>query len=318
MISLLLMATTGVAKKLYKYQDAQGIWHFDDQAPANPAQSPIEVRQLKPAPRQRVRLEQSGDKTSPEFYLLNQFPGPVEVEVDWSRHDNAIATPSLPQRFIVEPGKSPNLFRVSAADPNRGARFALQYQYVPGPPRPDYPSRQAFSPPIAAGQRFQITQGFNGEFSHQDEQNRYAVDIMMPENTPIYAARGGVVLDVDNDYFNTGTEQAYASKANSIRILHDDGSMAIYAHLALEKAQVSASADVKEGQLIGYSGNTGYSTGPHLHFAIQVNSGMKLSSVPFLFSTSDGQAIEPRYGQWLTGSSRAPLGSSKSESEPPR
>lgn len=301
MISLLLTATPGVAKKLYKYQDAQGIWHFGDQAPATAARSPVEVRQLKPAPHQRVSLQQSGNKTNPDFYLVNQFPGPVEVEVDWGKHDNAIATPSLPQRFVVEPGTSPNLFRVSSADPSRAARFALQFHYVPGPPRPDYRSQQPFSPPIAAGQHFQITQGFNGEFSHQDEQNRYAVDIMMPEDTPVYAARGGTVLDVDNDYFNTGTEQAYASKANSIRILHDDGSMAVYAHLALEKAQVSAGAKVTEGQLIAYSGNTGYSTGPHLHFAVQVNSGMNLRSVPFLFATSDGQAVEPGYGQWLTG-----------------
>ncbi|MGZ8097407.1 MAG: M23 family metallopeptidase, partial [Methylosarcina sp.] len=84
-------------------------------------------------------------------------------------------------------------------------------------------------------------------------------------------------------------------------ILHDDGSMAVYAHMELEKAQVQPGEAVAVGQLLGYSGNTGYSTGPHLHFAVQYNQGMKLISVPFTFRTPLGQAEEPTAGAWLTG-----------------
>jgi len=299
LLSLLLASTTGVAKKLYQYQDAQGIWHFTDEAPAD--QEGVKIRQFKPAPKQRVRLERTDDSSQPAFYAVNLFPGPIELTVDWGRHDEVVSMPELPQRFVVESGQSANLFQVRSTDRSRSASFTLQYQYVPGSPLEHYVSGTSYLPPIAPGSRFQISQGFNGEYSHNDAQNRYAIDIMMPVDTPVHAARGGVVMDVEDDYYQSGVERSYASKANTIRILHDDGSMAIYAHLALEKAQVGIGAKVAAGQLIAFSGNTGYSTGPHLHFAVQVNHGMALVSVPFQFLSADRHEIEPVEGMWLAG-----------------
>lgn len=123
----------------------------------------------------------------------------------------------------------------------------------------------------------------------------------MPKGTPVHAARAGIVMDVENDFFKGGVNRAYSSQANSIRILHADGSMAVYAHLELEKAQVHPGLQVVAGQLIGYSGNTGFSSGPHLHFAVQYNQGMKLVSAPFSFRTPLGQAQEPVAGAWLKG-----------------
>lgn len=299
MASLLLASTAGVAKKLYQYQDAQGVWHFTDQAPAN--REDAKIRQLKPAPKQRVRLEQSGDKNQPAFYAVNLFPGPIEIAVDWGKHDGVASSPELPQRFVVQSGQSGTLFQVSSVDRGRSAGFTLQYQYVPGPPLANYAYAEPYLPPIAPGSRFQISQGFNGEYSHTDAQNRYAVDIMMPVDTPVHAARGGVVMDVEDDFYQNGVVQSLAGKANTIRVLHEDGSMAVYAHLALEKAQVGIGAQVAAGQLIAYSGNTGYSTGPHLHFAVQVNRGMELVAVPFQFSSADRQAAQPAEGRWLIG-----------------
>jgi len=301
-ISLLLVSSAGVAKKLYKYQDAQGNWHYTDQPPA--VDHPVEVRQLKATAKQHVWLEKTADRARPSFFVRNAYPGPIELEVEWGERENVSASPELPQRFVVQSGESGNLFTIT---PNVGAqsyRMKLQYRYVIGPPLVDYVGQTPYQPPLPAGGRFQITQAFNGPFSHNDDQNRYAVDIMMPVDTPIYAARAGVVLEVENDYVGSGTEQAYASKANSIRILHDDGSMAVYAHLALEKAQVHPGLRVRAGEMIGYSGNTGLTTGPHLHFAVQVNRGMELVSVPFQFADADGQTLEPQSGLWLNGYAR--------------
>ena len=65
------------------------------------------------------------------------------------------------------------------------------------------------------------------------------------------------------------------------RILHEDGSMALYAHLKPEGVEVRVGQQVRQGQRIALSGNTGYSTAPHLHFAVQANGGMRLEAIPF-------------------------------------
>ena len=84
------------------------------------------------------------------------------------------------------------------------------------------------------------------------------------------------------------------------RILHDDGTMAIYAHLHPDSVRVAPGQRVERGAWLANSGNTGFSTGPHLHFAIQRNSGMELISVPFEFAGVNGSGITPVAGMLLT------------------
>lgn len=285
------------AKKLYKYKDEQNRWYYSDKPP-NTKQK-VEVRQLKAAPKRHVWLEKTGEKRKPEYFAINNFYGPVEVEVAFTEKNNVYSKPDLPQRFTVLPGKSKTLFQMGAINEYSSWQFSIQYRYTIGNPLVNYESSATYLPPFAKNSKFFISQAFNGYFSHTDKQNQYAVDIVMPIDTPVHAARSGVVIEVDNDYFNSGTNKAYKSRANSIRIIHADGSMAIYAHLALEKAQVYPGLKVSAGQLIGYSGNTGFSSGPHLHFAVQINQGMELVSVPFKFIRFNGNAMEPVEKTWL-------------------
>ena len=287
------------AKKLYQYQDERGIWHFSDKAPET--DRPITVKQLKVEQRQKVWLLQGDDNRRPTFSVRNDYEGPIEVEIDFVERDNAQAIPALPHRFVVEPGRSETLLEMAGEDPHAGFRFTLTYRYALGAPMSGYASSHAYLPPFAAGESFQITQGFEGEFSHTDSENRYAVDIAMPVGTPIHAARPGVVMDVERDFFEGGVKPAFGTRANRIRILHDDGSMAVYAHLELEKTQVYPGLRVEAGQLIAYSGNTGFTTGPHLHFAVQINSDMALTSVPFTFMSASGVPNTPIAGAWLKG-----------------
>lgn len=90
----------------------------------------------------------------------------------------------------------------------------------------------------------------------------------MPVGTSIYAARGGIATKV----VETNTKNCFKRDCikynNLIRINHPDGTFAEYAHLKHNGAAVNEGETIKKGQLIGYSGNTGYSDGPHLHFVV--------------------------------------------------
>jgi murein DD-endopeptidase MepM/ murein hydrolase activator NlpD len=95
----------------------------------------------------------------------------------------------------------------------------------------------------------------------------YAFDFVMPEDTPVVAARAGrVICVVDGHGEGTFSEEALG-QANYVDVLHDDGTVAEYAHL---RAGIPARAGqaVRVGDVLGYSGNSGYSNGPHLHFAV--------------------------------------------------
>lgn len=292
------------AKKLYKYQDKQGRWYYTDKKPSakQSEELKVEVRQISVEARQRVWLNQIGEKQHPEFVIRNDYFGPIEVEVLISKHKNVRATPALPKKFVISPGVSESLFALGAIDEYQGWQYGLNYRYSLGEPSARHDRQAIYYPPFASYRKFQITQAFNGQFSHTNEQNKYAVDFAMSEGSKVHAARAGVVMSLENDFFKGGIDkQAYKARANSIRILHDDGSMAVYAHLQVERAQVYEGMRVKAGQLIAYSGNTGFSSGPHLHFSVQVNQGMTLVAVPFKFSDIDGKALEPKVGQWLSG-----------------
>ncbi|MGR9072877.1 MAG: peptidoglycan DD-metalloendopeptidase family protein [Gammaproteobacteria bacterium] len=299
---IMLFAGSGAvfAKKLYKYQDEHGKWHFSDSPPKT--ERKVEITQLKAENKTLVRLFRRGDETQPEYEAQNDYHGPVAVEVFMDKANNVQADPSLPRRFVIPPMQTKPVFHVGAVNENLSWGYSIRYRFMIGSPEASHDDGYRYLPPLAPNQRFQVTQGFSGEFSHHDAANRYAVDIAMPENTPVHAAREGVVMEVDSDFIKGGTEKpSYANRANIIRILHDDGSMAVYGHLALEKAQVYPGMKVKAGQLIGYSGNTGFTTGPHLHFAVQVNREMQLASVPFQFDDGFGNGFTPEAGMWLKG-----------------
>ena len=84
-------------------------------------------------------------------------------------------------------------------------------------------------------------------------------------------------------------------------ILHDDGTMSVYAHIDLASVNVRPGLHVRAGRQIARSGNTGFSSGPHLHFAVQQNIGMEVVSLPFKFERPKGRPAEPQVNELLKG-----------------
>ena len=106
---------------------------------------------------------------------------------------------------------------------------------------------------------------------YSDGKLHRAIDLRAAVGTPVYAAEDGMVDWVQTwDGRSTRGDQSYG---NLVRIRHADYNggklQTLYAHL--KEGKVKYGQAVKEGELIGYSGNTGNSTGPHLHFEVRLN-----------------------------------------------
>lgn len=224
-----------------------------------------------PAPLARLELLDTGD--GPEAWAGNLLSGPIEVRL---RALDAVpaSSPPLPARATVPALGRTLVARLARAD----ARLVLDV--VPGHPGAR-PRDVEYGWPLDT-RVLGVGQGWGGAFSHRDDENRYAIDLAAPEGTPVLAARDGVVMQVETGYAAGGLGSPDdIARANFIRILHDDGTMAVYAHLAPGGARVRQGQRVRRGQHIGASGNTGYSGGPHLHFVVQANRGMRLAALPF-------------------------------------
>jgi murein DD-endopeptidase MepM/ murein hydrolase activator NlpD len=134
------------------------------------------------------------------------------------------------------------------------------------------------------GGPFRLTQGPNGSFSHTDLKSRYAMDIAMPEGTPIIAARGGVVVKTENNQVGRGSDPS----GNFVRVQHDDGTQGVYLHLKQGSVSVRQGQRVGVGSPLALSGNTGNSSGPHLHFVVQRTTELGLASIPYEFNQPVG------------------------------
>lgn len=138
--------------------------------------------------------------------------------------------------------------------------------------------------PFKEGTRHKVVQGYGGKFSHK---NKAALDFAMPEGTPIYAARGGIIYSFKDDS-DEGGPFTNQRKANYIIIRHDDGSFGCYWHLQKNGVAVKKGV-VAKGQLIGYSGHTGFVLRPHLHFAVKRKLNYDMDSfVRTKFRTTKG------------------------------
>lgn len=139
--------------------------------------------------------------------------------------------------------------------------------------KPD--SSYIYSLPFAKGSKFFLIQAYNSKMSHINE---LSLDFKMKKGSKVCAAREGVVIAIKKDSDVGGLNDRYMNDGNHIMIKHADGSIAMYWHLQENGVIVNEGDTVKKGQHIGYSGNTGYSAFPHLHFQVQDKNGKDIAA----------------------------------------
>lgn len=211
----------------------------------------------------------------------------------------------------LENMKKPELFKTTQVLPAKSTRNKVTYfvvndkkkrsgikkmpgylMYIGDITIKNYNSTYVYDLPYQKGKSFQLYQGYNGTFSHQNENS---LDFTMPEGTEILASREGMVIDVVQSNNKSCPTKNCAPFGNYISILHSDGTIAQYFHIQQNGAKVNVGDNVTKGQLIALSGNTGWSSGPHLHFVTYLPSATgdkNRITVKTLFRTEDGKKTE--------------------------
>ncbi len=180
---------------------------------------------------------------------------------------------------------------------SRAREIDYSYEWMVGDKNAQHDDDYLYALPYAPGKSYRVLQGYGSRFSHTGLE-AFAVDFDMREGTPVHAARAGVVARVEESSNQGCWKDGCGKYANYIVILHSDGTTGEYYHLEKNGSVVTVGETVERGQKIGYSGNTGHSTMPHLHFAVYRASALGASqSIPVRFRSAHGEITKPRRGR---------------------
>lgn len=229
-----------------------------------------------------------------EFVIVSgENKNPFSVTVSYRADVENLSTDvRMPMLFVMGPQSKAEVLKLHI-DKNTFS-FKAHYEWTLGSKDAQHDDYYVYKLPYKTGTSQMVSQGFNGKFTHFGK-SQYAVDFNLKEGTEVYAAREGVVVITKSDSNRGGADKAYEKDANHIIIEHSDGTLASYAHLRQNGIIVKVGQKIQRGQLIGYSGKTGYAQGPHLHFIVyKAIDGTHRESFPIRFMSAEGLVEEPK------------------------
>lgn len=210
---------------------------------------------------------------------------PVSMDIDFDLTNMSSSNGN--HKIFVIPAKAKGFLitKLQIIKANGGGGFKNKSKANYGDSTLATPVEYTYSLPFQKGQSFTINQGYNGNFSHQNEN---ALDFTMPIGTEITAARDGIVIKVVKNNDRACPERSCTEFNNYVLIYHNDGTFSQYVHLKQNGVLVKEGDVVKENDLIGYSGNTGFTNGPHLHFMVFMQRIGERQTLRTKFKINDG------------------------------
>lgn len=192
------------------------------------------------------------------------------------------------KKVFVIPPKSEKFKIGELTIKENGSKYKFSYKYqsaIGDVTKTDYDRSFEYDLPFQKGKSYMVNQGYNGNFSHQNEN---AIDFTMPEGAEVLAARDGIIVQVVQNNTEACLKEECKKYNNYISIMHVDGTFAYYAHIKYNSSKYKLGDVVKRGDVIAYSGNVGWTSAPHLHFMCLTSSFEKWNSIETKFRINKG------------------------------
>jgi murein DD-endopeptidase MepM/ murein hydrolase activator NlpD len=230
-----------------------------------------------------------------EFRAKNLREYPITYTLRIRTRDLNVDGPKTVTRTLA-PNQSEQVMVLSRNSKHNKGNYRYSFDWTVGDKDAVHDDDHLYSLPYSSGRSYRIVQGYGSRFSHTGLEE-FAIDLDMPIGTPVHAARSGVVARVKESHTKGCWQDGCGEYANYIVVLHSDGTTGEYYHLSKNGALVNVGDSVAQGQKIAYSGNTGHTTMPHLHFAVyRATDWGNTQSIPVRFQSADGIIYRPRRG----------------------
>ncbi|WMN11901.1 M23 family metallopeptidase [Marivirga salinae] len=227
------------------------------------------------------------------FYANNNESVPYTVKIDFQKMENLSSSSGEKSfiRTIPANAASQEVLKLKKNEETKGTSFDFNFLYNIGDPSLTIDEDYPYLLPYKHGKRVRIGQGNNGSGTHRGVN---AIDFNLEIGDSIYAARNGLVIEVSEDSNVGGNDPKFEKYGNFIKVYHDDGTVGSYVHLQKNGSLVEKGDKIEKGQFIGLSGNTGWSSGPHLHFMVAKNQNFKNITLPIKFLNYKEELFIPR------------------------
>ncbi|WP_296620157.1 M23 family metallopeptidase [Marivirga sp.] len=227
------------------------------------------------------------------FYANNNEQVPYTVKINFQNLENLKAESDERSFIRTIPAKVTNqkILELKKIKENKGTSFDFNFLYNIGDPSLIVDENYPYLLPYKHGKKARVGQGNNGSGTHRGIN---AIDFNLEIGDSVFAARDGLVIEVKDGSNEGGDDPKFEPYGNFIKVYHDDGTLGSYVHLVQNGSLVKKGTQIKEGQLIGISGNTGWSSGPHLHFMVAQNIDFQNITMPVKFINYEGKLFIPR------------------------